>query len=266
MEKQFPDKTITIGQTENNMSIQKFEGSFAKHDGGVTPIPNKTILAIRNPATIGIYCYLCTKPATWKINSLEIQKHFNIGRDRVRSAINELMELNLLKKKEIKVNGRFTGNHYTLYLEACDSEDEMELPSPGIPSPDLPLAVSTTHINNRYIHNIEVEKKDIITISENDILSAYHEVLPDSPKVRIVDQRLGRQLKKMQKNWPKYSASGQAFTLDGFKGFLLAIKQRNPGFLRPYTTESGNTRQNGLRTLTSETNIAKIINDEFNFS
>ncbi len=102
------------------------------------------------------------------------------------------------------------------------------------------------------------------TVNVEEIKEAYHEVLPDSPKIRVIDTKLANQINKMIKNWSKYSSSGQGFTIQGFKDFLNAIKQHQPRFLLPYNTEKGKGHNN-LRTITHETNLAKLINNEFNF-
>ncbi len=110
----------------------------------------------------------------------------------------------------------------------------------------------------------EPKPKTQKTVNMAEVTDAYHEVLPDSPKIRVIDTRLANQIKKMINNWPKYSSSGQEFTLQGFKDFLLAIKQHQPRFLLPYNTDKGKGHNN-LRTITHETNLAKLINNEFNF-
>jgi hypothetical protein len=103
-----------------------------------------------------------------------------------------------------------------------------------------------------------------ITISDNDILDAYHEVLPECPKLKRVDSKLSAQLKRMRKDWPSYQKDGKPFSIESFIDYLRYIKTNYSWFIKPYTTEAGNVRRNNLRVLTREINITKIVNGEFN--
>lgn len=98
-----------------------------------------------------------------------------------------------------------------------------------------------------------------------EIVAIYHELLPDNPKIRVIDPALKNQLTKMIKNWPQYSTSGKSFSLDGFRQLLNVIISTQPGFVRPYVTKEGKTHMNSLRNITRESNLARIINGEFNF-
>ncbi len=122
----------------------------------------------------------------------------------------------------------------------------------------IPKEINTIRKDNNNI-------SDLPKVSEKEIIEAYHEVLPDNPKIKVADRKLSSQLKDMVKGWPKYSAGGKSFTIEGFKAFLSAIKLHQPRFLRAYETKEGNKRQNNLRTITREVNLAKLINGEFNF-
>lgn len=113
--------------------------------------------------------------------------------------------------------------------------------------------------------NADNDSKKEKEVTSEAIVAVYHEVLPDSPEIRVIDKKLNNQLRDMKKNWSKYSATKQKFSLEGFRKFLLAIKETQPGFLDPYPTGEGNIKQNNLRVITTEKNIAKLINGEFNF-
>jgi len=243
------------------MSVEKFTGSFSKEDGGVTIAVNSTIQSIRNTDALAIYSYLLTKPSTWEVNIEEIKSHFGLSRDKARRAMNNLIDLNLLKRFQLKSGGMFQGNHYVLYLRPhapLDDSPETENPAPVKPSL---YKTKITSLENKDNNNVS----DLEKITEKQIIEAYHEVLPDNPKIKVADRKLSSQLKAMVKGWPKYSSSGKSFTIEGFKAFLTAIKVNQPGFLRVYVTKEGNKRQNNLRTITREVNLAKFVNGEFNF-
>lgn len=99
-----------------------------------------------------------------------------------------------------------------------------------------------------------------------EIVEAYHEVLPDCPRIKVLDRKLKYQLSAMCKQWPKYQKEGKKFSIESFKDYLNYLKQHYAWFVKPYTTESGKVRRNNLRVFTREINITKIVNGEFNAS
>lgn len=127
----------------------------------------------------------------------------------------------------------------------------------------------------RPIPNSKLQIKDLLhsvsgdtpaTISTKQILDAYHEVLPECPKIKVADKKLLTQMASMKKNWPKYQKDGKIFSIDSFKDYLNFIKAHYSWFLAPYVTNSGRTKQNNLRVFTREINITKIVNGEFSAS
>jgi predicted DNA-binding transcriptional regulator len=236
------------------MSIEKFTGTFAKEDGGVTIMVNETIQSIRNPKTLAVYAYLLSKPSTWIINTEEIKRHFDMGRDVVRRSLNELIELRLLSRHVAKTGNLNSGFHYILHLKPhaqLDDSRETDFQGPENQSP--------------YKTKIYKQNKDSNIITDDEIVKIYHAELPENPGIKVVDWKLSKQLQKMRRDWPKYSSSGQSFSLEAFREFLIGLKTYQPGFLKPYQSESGRTIQNNLRNITRETNLAKIVNGEFNF-
>ncbi len=100
-------------------------------------------------------------------------------------------------------------------------------------------------------------------ISDLEIVDAYHEELPECPKIKVVDTKLHNQFTHMRKNWPKYQKDGKAFSITSFRDYLRYLKEHYPWFIKPYTTDNGNVKRNNLRVLTREINITKIVNGEF---
>ncbi len=149
-------------------------------------------------------------------------------------------------------------------VENDSTHVENDRPIPTLLPSSSNNTITTSEFDNSPTTEVNKKQKPQKTVNMAEVTDAYHEVLPDSPKIRVIDTKLANQINKMIKNWPKYSSSGQEFTLQGFKDFLLAIKQHQPRFLLPYNTEKGKGHNN-LRTITHETNLAKLINNEFNF-
>lgn len=249
------------------MSIEKNKPNFLRHaNKGFTTILNETINAIRNHTALAIYTYLAAKPEGWEIINKDIMNHFYIGRDLCRKGMDYLKILNLLKiESERDDKGRIVSWHTILCAQITEnpySGSNITKPLRGAGSvqiTELPESGETAPINKR-----EIQIKENI-INSNDIVNLYHELLPNSPKIKVIDSQLDAQLKRLQKDWPKYNSSKEMFTLDGFARFLRVLKTKLPGFLEPYPTASGKARQNNLRTFTRPTNIAKCINGEFSF-
>ena len=100
-------------------------------------------------------------------------------------------------------------------------------------------------------------------ISNQEILDAYHEHMPELTRIKTVDRDLGNKIKSMQKNWHKYQKDGMKFSIDLFIAFMQFVKKYHSWFIRPYTTAAGNQRKNSLRNLITEKNLAKFANGEF---
>jgi hypothetical protein len=100
-------------------------------------------------------------------------------------------------------------------------------------------------------------------ISNQEILDAYHEHLPELTRIKTVDRDLANKIKSMQKNWPKYQKDGMKFSIELFIIFINFVRKHHSWFIKPYTTEAGNQRKNSLRNLITEKNLAKFANGEF---
>jgi hypothetical protein len=115
--------------------------------------------------------------------------------------------------------------------------------------------------------NINITNSDLSEKPQEvnkEILDAYHEILPDCPKIKVLDFQFKRQLNKMRKDWPNYQKDGESFTIESFRGYLNLIKTHYSWLIKPYTNANGNVRRNSLRNLTKEINLSKVVNGEFN--
>lgn len=173
-------------------------------------------------------------------------------------------------KHELIIQSNFNLNGYdrTLWYALTDKGLSLFPHLTTQAQPHLPVSANRFATSGEPIPD---NKQDIKNnnISDNpsfvkteEVVNAYHETLPESPKIRVIGNQLSYQIKRMQKDWPKY-ASGKSFTLESFIKFLTIIQTRYPWFLNKYTTDSGNIRQNNLTNITRELNIVKIINGEF---
>jgi len=252
------------------MTVEKFTGSFEKEDLGCTIMVNETIQSITDPDVLGLYCYLLTKPNTWTIKAQEIMNHFKMGNKRTYSLLRKLMELGLLTRTQYRDQGKYAKFSYKLHLKMYDKNPvNNESGTESEPLCQKGHAVFDTayktkrDLQNKDIKENNKKKKKQEVIPPQEIVDAYHETLPDSPKINYIDEPLQRQLRKMMANWPKYSASGSSFTIQRFIDFLKMVEINFSWFLSPYFNQSGRKRQNNLRHITREINISKIINGEF---
>lgn len=150
-----------------------------------------------------------------------------------------------------KIRTRSHQDHInTGLLKSTNGFDETNKPIPELP----------THISNINITN----SGDSSFVKTEEVINAYHETLPDSPKIKVCGNELTKQIRSMIKNWPKYQKDGNSFTIESFKDYLGYIKMHYSWLLKPYTTELGKRRCNNLTTLTREKNIVRIVNGEFN--
>ncbi len=85
------------------MSIIKNTPHILKHSGlSFTTLINSTLDSIKDPAALGIYVYLASKPSDWEISEANLQNRFGKGRDFIRARMAELKLLCLLKSVAIK--------------------------------------------------------------------------------------------------------------------------------------------------------------------
>lgn len=245
------------------MTIEKFTGTFEKEESGCTIMVNETINYIRDCDALGIYAYLLSKSSSWDINAKELMKHFRISKAKVYRVLTYLMDIFLLKRTAIRDGGRFVKFHYKLHLRPyADSVSEEN----STPVPKIQELVNRDTYKTKITSSVNKDKRSICgeTPHEEEIILVYHEELPNNPKIKIADPKLKQQLKTMVKNWNLITSDGSPFTVESFRRYLQLIKTKFSWFVKPYVTQNGNRRCNSLRNITTQTNIAKIMNGEFN--
>lgn len=116
------------------MAIQKTTSKILKElKLPFTCIINSTMDLFKNPATLGIFVYLQSKPETWVIQEKELMERFGKGRDFIRDRLKELRDAGLLVAKSHKnEKGRFSGWTVTLYSHTeaqIEKKENKEKPS-----------------------------------------------------------------------------------------------------------------------------------------
>ena len=144
------------------MSIVKNTPHYLKHShSSFTTVLNKTIELISDPAALGIYLYLSSKPDNWEISPTNLKNRFKKGGDFIRFRMAELKKLGLLKSVAIKNDkGQVIRWETVLYNEpqSLDTKPKDEKNH----NVENPPSGNDTHVVDPYITNKRVLKiKDI---------------------------------------------------------------------------------------------------------
>jgi hypothetical protein len=213
----------------------------------------------------------------------QLSKELGTPARTLERPLKELKECGLIGTYHSQAGGV---NYYAFYDHPWMHEpivDELVYKQDPIPDENDPptnLSVpprkcaGTPPADLRYINKKEI--KDLKDISEvttspastekkvdEEIVAAYHELMPSNPKIKVIDNKLKSQLKQMRANWPQYQKDGKKFSIESFKDYLRFILTYHPWFLKPYTNANGIKKTNSLRNITTPTNLAKFVNGEF---
>lgn len=136
------------------MSIVKNTPHYLKHSQSTfTTILNKTIEAIADPAALGIYIYLASKPDNWEISVTNLKNRFNKGGDFIRFRLAELKRIGLLKSVAIKdEKGKIIRWETVLYNEPQtinSTPEEVETQKVENPPSGESTYVEKPHITNK---------------------------------------------------------------------------------------------------------------------
>jgi hypothetical protein len=181
------------------MSIVKNTPNFLKHsDLPFTTLINKTIESIKDPATLGIYVYLSSKPNDWEISEKNLQNRFDKCRDFIRSRLSELKALGLLKSISIRdENHKIVRWETILYNEAqCVEIDARK------PNEHATLLESQDTGKARYL-------------VEPPITNKRYKQIKDNNKTPIVPKGTSERFEEFWNLYPK--KSGKKICLDKWK-------------------------------------------------
>lgn len=154
---------------------------------------------------------------------------------------------------------------YPHWFADINKPDE-ELNTPAQTGRD-PCPNGQTYTNtSTSLSSINTTTSDNSKISYQEVVDAYHEVLPGSPKIKVIGNELMKQIRSMVKLWPKYQKDGKSFSIESFKDYLNYVKNHYNWFIQPYVTENGKKKQNNLTNFTREKNLVRIVNGEFSAS
>lgn len=156
------DTNQSVNHRNNKVKkVEKLQSRLFKEDLGFTQLLNETINEIKDPCTLGVYCYLASKPEEWIICKKQIREHFKIGVDKLDKIFKRLIEFGLLSIVREKENGKFTGIDYYLHLRINPANKGVD----STPVKTTPMERPPIYINK---DNINKDIKEKIYKKEND--------------------------------------------------------------------------------------------------
>ena len=88
---------------------------FTNNRTGFTIVSNNLLYATNlSLKAKALYSYLTSKPNQWNFSTIRICRELKEGRDAVNNIMNELEQVNLLTRRKIKNNGKWSGIAYYL--------------------------------------------------------------------------------------------------------------------------------------------------------
>jgi len=252
------------------MAIEKFTGNFEKEDLGCTIVVNETIQNITDPAVLGIYCYLLTKPPGWNIQAKELMNHFKMSKDKCYRLLTALLDLKLLSRTQQRHAGHFLTYNYKLHLkpynlphpENQETENQETYKTNILPLKNKDNNTTTSEFENSPITAIKNKKNKNPKNQLMGLIDIYREVFPDNPQPHrsLISTSLEKVLRTLIKRWPEADPKQRELTPEGFKLYLTALKELAPKFaLREYELPSGIKKKNGLETFARWNTLVKFL-------
>lgn len=144
-----------------------------KHESEFTQIPNRYLRDDRlSLQARGLYAQMLSHKVGWKITLTNLAYSNNIGRDAVRSMLNELMTYGYVKRsdeKERNDKGQLTSYTYV----TTDPQPGSGFPTLAEPTLGEPTLGNPHHKNNNNKNNNLIEQKEI-----DSLLKKFLEVYP----------------------------------------------------------------------------------------
>lgn len=193
--------------------------------------------------------YLLTKPKDWEVRINDIRQVSGWGRDKVKSAINELIAAKyVVKRQERDGEGQFAINVYDVH----------EFPLTENPLPENPSTVDPVTANKSHTKDLKKPRTEKITNTEDNILEgsdleaefaefwAAYPKRPGNPKHKAFVQYVNaRKDLKVSKEEILQSVKGYAILCEGkdpqfIKWAMYWLKERR--WQDDYTLDGGTNR------------------------
>ncbi len=168
------------------MSVDKMNrediGRLVKDKIGFTVVVNSVAQSIHSLEACGLWMYLLSLPENWKVQRSHLEKHFDIGKDKLKKAIDHLKTIKLLEEIEVRnEQGQFCGYDILIHNEY----PEADLPQAGKPAPVNPPLTNTIDNTNTINLNILtnfVDHDQKVNIVEEDLFDDFWIACPRKVK------------------------------------------------------------------------------------
>lgn len=95
------------------MSVEKIDFSYIRQEKkSFTTNLNRVIQNLKNPIALGIWVYLSSLPEGWVVSKEHLRKHFNLGRDKLDSALTYLAQNMLIESGQERLSDGKMGNGF----------------------------------------------------------------------------------------------------------------------------------------------------------
>jgi DnaD/phage-associated family protein len=119
---------------------------------------------------LGLHTYLLSKPDGWNVNSKQLMKRFDCGKDALRSAINELRDRGYWKKIEIRgEGGKIVDNEVHVYEYPILNEEENQISENQTISEPANIVINDSLENKETTRDSSSEFGEICTVYEGNI-------------------------------------------------------------------------------------------------
>lgn len=169
------------------MSIEKNIPSQLKHEQSqFTTLLNETINKIKDPAALGIYCYLASKPHNWEISTKNLMNHFGRGRDFINDRLKYLRTIGALIVNDVRDSqGRFISRETLLKRTISDTTT---LKTQSVDNPECGESLTT---NKRFKQNkdnkentVDFDKSPSMEYKDNPLFMRFYSRYPRKEKPR----------------------------------------------------------------------------------
>ena len=257
-----------ISKCDKRKKVEKLQPKLFKEPSGFVQISNDTLNGIDNAEVLGVYCYLAGRPPEWIICKTHLRNYFKLGINKIDTIFTKLRRLGLLEvipRKNEK--GKIDGWDYylKLHINVCEKSTPMD----SMPMDSIPME------NNPYINKENINKEEIKDISEsgdspaagNDdfvqqVVDAYHDKLPEMPKIKIITDEVKKAVKILKKEWG--NIKGVDLTIERISKYFEGRRELTPWILEPYKTQQGNYKRSRLINIIRIDNVRKFYNGDYN--
>lgn len=215
-----------------------------------------------------------------KRTARETYERAKISRAQYYRCINELEHVGLIKRdinsKLGEASAIYIARH--LYHFTPELAPKPQLISEGVSASDRGVSASDTLISNSFNKDLTNSNSQEIDRSKpklakksgdpvlREMIDAYRETFPDNPQPHktLISTNLEKLLRSFIKRWPEHDPKGEAMTIEGFRRYLLALKQLAPKFsLGLYRTADGREKKNDLQTFCRWNTIVSFLEEKY---